>query len=252
MRIKTNFTERDTEDYRLWFSFYKKKDFSGFKLLFESNCYFDPRPQIQTNLTTLILLILPFISYWFIPLSIVLMFYGWGSIYLRLPLDTGKNDSESKTYGLMFYNVNGNLPTEFWVRGFPKLSFNFPWCYEFLKREVLTKDGWIIEDKKNKQDFWNKEKWSEKIIYEKHPYRYVLNSGKVQDVEAVIHRVNFYWNRWFGIQIKKIDYIEVEFSAEVGERSGSWKGGCIGCSYEQKLTETPFDTLKRMELERKF
>ena len=77
MRIKTKFTERDTEDYRLWFSFYKKKDFSGFKLLFESNGYFDPRPQIQTNLTTLILLILPFISYWFIPLSIVLMFYGW-------------------------------------------------------------------------------------------------------------------------------------------------------------------------------
>lgn len=253
MRIRTKFSERDTEEYNLWFSFYKKRDFSGFKILFESNGYFDPRPQVQTNLTTLLLIILPFISFWFITFSIVLLFYGWGSIYLRLPIDTGNNETaESKTYGLMFYNVNGNFPTEFWVRGFPKLSFDFPWSYKFLKREVLTKGGWITEDKKNKMDFWNKDLWKDKIVYENHPYKYVLKSGKVQEVEALIHRVNFYWKRWFGIQIKRIDYIEVEFSSEVGERSGSWKGGCISCSYEQKLSETPYETLKRMELERKF
>jgi len=29
-------------------------------------------------------------------------------------------------------------------------------------------------------------------------------------------------------------YIDVQFSDEVGERSGSWKGGTIGCAYEMR------------------
>ena len=39
---------------------------------------------------------------------------------------------------------------------------------------------------------------------------------------------------------------------EVGKKKGSWKGGCIGCSYDSKPGETPEECLKRMEKERKF
>jgi len=42
------------------------------------------------------------------------------------------------------------------------------------------------------------------------------------------------------------------FDREIGERSGSWKGGCIGCGWDMKPGETAEQTLRRMESERTF
>ena len=47
-------------------------------------------------------------------------------------------------------------------------------------------------------------------------------------------------------------YIEIEFDGEVGKDKGSWKGGCIGCSYNLLPGETPEECIKRMEKERSF
>ena len=46
--------------------------------------------------------------------------------------------------------------------------------------------------------------------------------------------------------------IGVSFDGEVGEETGSWKGGCVGCGYEMLPGEVPLDTLRRMERDRKF
>src|SRR5690349_4109819 len=137
--IKTKFTYADTEDYKKWISFYPERNKgTGFYLTYENNGYFDPRPQINTNITTLLALILPFFSLWLLPLTLVLCFYSWGSLYIRLPFDTGKNQSTGgKTYGLMFYHVDSGFPSEMWFRGWK--SFNFPWAFKFDKREVLHK-----------------------------------------------------------------------------------------------------------------
>lgn len=91
---------------------------------------------------------------------------------------------------------------------------------------------------------------------ETHPYTYTLRSGHVQSVTATIHRERFTLSRkWFGWLPwldKRLNTIDVRFSDEVGERAGSWKGGCIGCGYDMRPGETPLDTLRRMERERKF
>ena len=50
----------------------------------------------------------------------------------------------------------------------------------------------------------------------------------------------------------KFQYIEIEFDKEVGKKKGSWKGGCIGCSYDLKPGETAEECLKRMGKEREF
>ena len=88
---------------------------------------------------------------------------------------------------------------------------------------------------------------------EMYPYRYVLQSGEVQDRTAAVYverRVRAL--RWVPF-IRRASYaISVEFNDEVGERSGSWKGGCTGCGYELRPDETPRECLKRMERERKF
>ena len=59
----------------------------------------------------------------------------------------------------------------------------------------------------------------------------------------------FTWCDWFKM-VKR--YIEIEFDGEVGKGKGSWKGGCIGCSYNLLPGETPEECIKRMEKERSF
>jgi hypothetical protein len=83
-------------------------------------------------------------------------------------------------------------------------------------------------------------------------YSYLLRSGEMQARTATIQEETRYWTRpW--LPYKRLSRsINVEFDAEVGERSGSWKGGVLGCSYEMRPGETRRGTLRRMERERKF
>lgn len=249
--LKFKFTEKDTEYHKDWVSFYPKRNpGTGFNLTYENNGYFDPRPQINTNLTSILSLILPFISLWFLPVSVLFWFWSWGSLYIKLPWDTGRgNTCENKTRGLTLYHVNCGIPDEFWVRGYSKLGFYFPWHYSFLKREVLLEDGWFTIPKLN---LFNDEEWRDKIRKNTYPYKYILESGEIQEVNATIWEEKRYWRRWFGLETECNHFIEIEFDKEVGERSGSWKGGTIGCSYDMKPGELPIETLRRMEKERKF
>jgi hypothetical protein len=88
-------------------------------------------------------------------------------------------------------------------------------------------------------------------------YRYVRRNGEVQEVTAKYYVNEREW-RWrifhpFAIGPKKVSRcISIDFDKEVGEGSGSWKGGCVGCSYEMLPGETPEQTLRRIERERRF
>ena len=99
---------------------------------------------------------------------------------------------------------------------------------------------------------------------ETYSYSYHLKSGEVQQRLATISVSEMEWRwRWFGRKgwCKLLNfpwprlvrrYLDVEFEKEIGERTGSWKGGTVGCSYSLRKWETPFECLKRMERERKF
>lgn len=87
---------------------------------------------------------------------------------------------------------------------------------------------------------------------EAYPYEYVLRSGEVQRRTATIRAERRMWTRWWLPHKRVSNSIDVTFSDEVGERSGSWKGGCIGCSFQMLAGETPLQALRRMELTRKF
>lgn len=103
---------------------------------------------------------------------------------------------------------------------------------------------------------WERDKEPDGRHTETYPYRYLLRSGELQQRTATIHVTRMEWRlrwlRWtrFGRDVRH--YIDVEFSDEVGERSGSWKGGTTGCSYELRPGETPLQCLRRMESERRF
>ena len=89
-----------------------------------------------------------------------------------------------------------------------------------------------------------------------YPYTYTLKSGEAQHRVATVSKArhvltyvglrSIKWPRWIE------ESINVAFDKEVGERSGSWKGGCLGCGYSMLPGEDMHETLRRMERERKF
>ncbi|MFA5153320.1 MAG: hypothetical protein WC554_12220 [Clostridia bacterium] len=230
--------------------------------------YFDNRLRLNTTVTQLICLL------FFVP-SIFLfgiyslflvpfLFFGYGHIFWYLPVYTKYDECEPPRYG--YYYFENSL----WItRGKKIKCIHMPWERDWIRTSMLVKqqsslmkngttkyseDAWIHETKGNRLEFY-REMWKSVLWTETYPYTYTLKNGKVQNVLATVQVEEREWRpRWFKwTSLFKSTYktINVNFSAEVGEETGSWKGGTVGCGYEMLPNETPEDTLRRMEKERK-
>jgi hypothetical protein len=142
-------------------------------------------------------------------------------------------------------------------------SFGFPWEYSWFSTEILShdkNDGKQIviwkETKKNRrkafEGFEDRKKAAHSVSKD-YPYSYILKNREIQNRTATVHVTRMTWRRKFIPFLKKVfTSIDVRFDKEVGEETGSWKGGCMGCNYEMKWMETPERCLSRMEHEREF
>lgn len=159
--------------------------------------------------------------------------FGIGSLNVSFPWSKTVPDEgqcSGPRYGFQFYEdllwirwgkSTGHFKTD------PCKAIYMPWAWKHRKHEILSAE-------------------------EVHDYAYTLRNGEVQKRKATITSERRTWTR-FWLPFKRVNTsIEVTFSDEVGERSGSWKGGVIGCGYEMKRGETPLQTLRRMEVERRF
>ncbi len=136
-----------------------------------------------------------------------------------------------------------------WVRGV-NFSIN-PFEWKFMRHEVRQADGkWALVSTWRAGEA---EPDRETFVM---PYRYVLKNGTVQDRTATVFAERRAWRprclRWTSLFEIVRTCIDVRFDDEVGERSGSWKGGTIGCGYELRAGETTQECLRRMERDRKF
>lgn len=249
-----------SEDLK-WVSFYPQFNSSFYV---EKAGYFDERPQVHTSVTQLIALAclpLAFISAWFL-LLIPFVFFGWGKLYINLPIKTGIQDCESAAWG---FNYHDNT---IWIyiggggnfQGGKKWkTFSMPWQYDWVRTSTYMRDEtWFNETNKQRLT-WNGEgyathKWlSEYKWRETLPYIDEYDNTTVNATISVTEREwrprAFMWTSLFSRSKRQID---IEFDKEVGREKGSYKGGCLGCSYELKAGETPAQCLKRMEQERKF
>ncbi len=206
-----------------------------FDISYETCGYFDARHRINLDLI-------------FFSLTIILPIYSEHT-----------HECDPPKWGISYHNQtfwiyrggkgNGKGGNKWW-------TINMPWQFDWVRTSVLLKDGgWVHETKGARKDFW-KDEWKDMFLSNVVPYKYVLKSGEIQDRLATITQAEREW-RWHGFKwlpfprmVRKV--IEVNFNEEVGERSGSWKGGTLGCSYELLPSETPIDCLRRMERERKF
>lgn len=217
----------------------------AFALTYEICDYFDNRPVVNISLVFFVLKIhMPIRNSW------------------TDECDPPKWGIEIHHNALWIYkggkgNMNGG--NKWWI-------WYFPWVLEWYRRSLRLKTDtpeqsfslmgpWEHETRGHHKDFW-KDEWINVRWQETHPYSYTLKSGDVQHVNATIHVVQLEWRikamMWCPLIKKVITYIEVEFDGVVGERTRSWKGGCIGCYYAMLPGESPVDTLKRMEMNRKF
>jgi len=146
------------------------------------------------------------------------------------PVVADNHQCSGPRFGFQFYD---DLLWVWWgkdngrSKGSPMVSFYMPWAWKHREHKVLSEP-------------------------ESHPYTYTMRSGEVQHRTATIKAERRIWTRWW-LPFRRVSQsIDIEFNAEVGEQTGSWKGGVLGCGYEMKPGETPLQTLRRMEIERKF
>lgn len=176
----------------------------------------------------------------------------WGAFNIKLPFRTSLGEGCSlPRYGflwhensIMFYT--GGYYDKSWgqvTRGGCHV-WDLPFIsYVFEHHLVRSTTGEMIPYEYELQD-------TAKHTY---PYTYTLKSGEVQERLATCYEEVRQWHRkWLPFLKMRRRTINIEFDGEVGERSGSWKGGTIGCSYDILDNETIEDCLSRMSKEREF
>jgi hypothetical protein len=229
--------------------------------------YFNGKILLSCTLTTLIgfvgIIISPLIGWWFLALMLgVTLFIPWGKLYLKLPYDTGLYQCDTPTWGFYFYGEGKKIPDTFVIcKGKKTKHFDLPWAYDWMRTSRMLKDEtWLHERKGDRKKGIDHDWWSEatqaKLWKETHDYVYTLKSGEVQNRKATISVEEREWRpkwfRWTNLFAKVRTDIEIEFNEEVGERTGSWKGGTVGCSWELLPNEKPVNALRRMEKVRVF
>lgn len=190
-------------------------------------------------------------------INIDLIFF---SLTIILPIWSKMTDEcDPPKYGISYHHQT------LWIHRGGKGNMNggnkwwtmyMPWSFQWVRTSALRKDGtWEHSKKGNDKSFWE-DKWKDVLLIETHPYTYKLRSGEIQERLATIkvkeREWRWHWMKWSPFPRKISRDIDVSFNEEVGEGTGSWKGGVTGCGYPIKKGETPLECLRRMEAERKF
>lgn len=185
---------------------------------------------------------------------------GWGTLHVKLPFGTRLSEGCSPPrYGIAIHS------NTFWLyiggeyddsigecTGKEWITWDLPWV-TLIHRDwaVLTPEGNMVSSSETGLGLTDLIK--QYAAKQQQPYTYVRNNGEIQHRTATISVTEGIWSRkWFPFIKKVYKTIDVEFDDEVGERSGSWKGGVLGCSYLMKPGENMEDTLRRMEQDREF
>jgi hypothetical protein len=144
-------------------------------------------------------------------------------------------------------------PTMSWTKGEPwwmRWTWHAPWTWEHVRHTYLNADGSVHHDA-GRQEYQ-----APAETKAQYSYRYVLKNGTAQDRVATVNgderEWRWRWFKWSPWPRKIRRSIDVSFNDEVGERTGSWKGGTVGCGYDWLHGETQEQALRRMERERTF
>lgn len=175
----------------------------------------------------------------------------FGTLYLKVPMIIKQREGTedwNASFGISFHDK------AFWWHWRTNLWTWYPFGdWTHVRHEVQLPDGRFVKPEGYISDI---ESIKDGRLIETHDYTYVLNNGTVQHRKATIcvQERELRWKYFVILPYPRIvrRTIDIAFDDEVGEGTGSWKGGTTGCGYELKPNETPLACLRRMESERKF
>lgn len=197
-------------------------------------------------------------------LSIYFLVPGW---HCQKPCKTGLAIHNGALWlYLLPFDMESNSKDPWWRKSY---SWYFPWTLDWYSTEIFSKDSFFSaygyeerviwsENRKNRKPFfegYDERKAAEAQASNVYDFTYTLKNGEVQKRKATIRTERMtHVARWWPLIPRKqtVTSIWIDFDDEVGEKTGSWKGGCTGCGCTMLPGETPLSTLRRMESERKF
>ena len=183
----------------------------------------------------------------------IAIYPGWGRVYIHFPWFRTYQDHgqcEGPRFGFQFHSdilwlYHGNSTGG---RDRSRTTIYMPWHWRHCVHEVRNEAG----DWEPYVGSWQKDKKPDGRVKETYDYTYRLNSGEVQRRQATVYIERRTWSRFWLPWRKMRESISVDFSDEVGEETGSWKGGTVGCGYDLLSGESALQALRRMERNRKF
>ena len=177
-----------------------------------------------------------------------------GRLHLRVPaIVDGERGFDSSAWGFTRFedgiHLHWGTRTKVWP--LPFIS------WEWLRTEAMGEGGYVVavhERGKPRKPMEIMSRLPEvEKVKKRYPYSYKLRSGEIQKRTATVYAERRTWTRkWFPWLTKSRTTLSIEFDGEVGEKTGSWKGGTVGCVYELRRDETWEQCLRRMERERAF
>lgn len=127
---------------------------------------------------------------------------------------------------------------------------SLPWAWTHVRHSHYWPDGRLHHHAAPRE--WERPAETQQTF----PYTYTLRNGIAQHRTATVsgeeREWRWTWLKWLPWPRKVRRSIDVQFSDEVGEKTGSWKGGVVGCGWDWKHGETLEQALRRMEREQKF
>lgn len=176
---------------------------------------------------------------------------NFGLVFVDIYVNTPWPKGDDQGYGFSF--AESGIHYQWGGRGHVWL---YPWDWTFIRKWVQVNGSSWAEGRLVWVEVPEQLNPDAIAMLWKHPYKYKLNNGEVQKRVATIYVDRYEYRRRWLTRLpwwsRKYESIDVRFNKEVGERTGSWKGGCVGCSYKMLPGEKPLDTLLRMQSERKF
>lgn len=193
-----------------------------------------------------------------------LALHGWGddhntlvvglvafTLYVHVPRWPNRDYDVDRGYGFSFADTGLHL---YWGKRTKVLWY--PWSWDFYKRWELVAGESYAKDRQIWVEVPPRMPHGQLATKSTAPYTYKLRSGEQQNVTATYYvshaEWRWRWLKWLPWPRRTESSIWVDFSEEVGEGRGSWKGGTLGCGYRLKPGESPLECLRRMEAERRF
>jgi len=188
------------------------------------------------------------------------------SVYIVIPHVYHCKESElgiaSHHGGLWLYTFTDSMESRSDFPWWKKTHcWRYPWDLKHHLTEILEHKAahkaqpiWNDKGKRGISEFEERQA-AQATVSQTYDYTYTRKNGEVQQRRATVYVERMtHLAKWYPIvPIKRVSTdIWVNFNEEVGEGTGSWKGGTVGCGWSMKPTETPLECLRRMESERKF